>query len=227
MCGRLVLTSTFKERIRALMADAVFDDGPDENYNVTPGKLIPVMLEAEMRRIEWKIWGYPSLAGKQNGNTPPLINARGETVHSLPSFRDSFARRRCVIWTDGFYEWKRTPGTPRPQPYFFAMKNRTPFPIAGLWAPGSDQSAGTLIITTEANQLMHPIHHRMPVILHPDGAWLWLQPDANPETLKTLLQPYPSGEMTNHPVGFRVNRADSQGPELIAPVTILEQTELF
>jgi putative SOS response-associated peptidase YedK len=227
MCGRLVLTSSFKERIRAIMADTAFDDGPYENYNITPGQLIPVMIKPDMRHLEWNPWGYQPHAGHRDGSSPPLINARGETAHSLPSFRGSFAQRRCIIWADGFYEWKRTPGAPRPQPFFFAMQNQRPFPLAGLWTPGTDNAAGCLVITTEANQLMHPVHHRMPVILHPDGASLWLQPDASPETLKTMLQPFPSGEMTCHPVGFRVNRAESQGPELIAPVTILEQTELF
>ena len=227
MCGRLVLTSSFKDRIRALMADAVIDPGAVENYNITPGQLIPVTMHPDWKHLQWTRWGYEPPARARGSQKAPLINARGETAHTLASFRDSFIHRRCVIWADGFYEWKRTPGAPRPQPYFFAMKSRDVFPLAGLWSPGVDQSPGCLVITTEANQLMHPVHHRMPAILHPDGASLWLEPDAHPETLQTLLQPFPSGDMFCHPVGFRVNRADSQGPELIESVTILEQTELF
>ncbi len=228
MCGRLVLTSSLKDRIKAIFAQATFDAITGSRYNVTPGQRIPVMTDPGMNRVLDMTWGFASTArpeGQASGSL--LVNARSETVHRLPSFRDSFSQRRCLIFADGFYEWKRVPGS-RPQPYYFSMDDSSPMIMAGIWtASRIDNEPACAIITTEANQLMHPVHNRMPVLLRVDGAELWLQPDANTETLLTLLQPYPSSSMHCHPVGFKVNKSDSEGADLIEPARIVEQTELF
>lgn len=229
MCGRLVLTSSIKDRIRALFNEVVFP--PEEiggRYNVAPGQRVPVLTTSAPRALALMPWGFAAArrAG-DHGAARLLINARGETVHTLPSFREAFVQRRCILLADGFYEWKRT-GQARPQPYFFARRDRGALAIAGLWSEsGPDQPPGCVVITTEANQLMHPIHDRMPVVLHPDGAALWLDADVSTDTLRNLLQPCPSDEMTCHPVSDRVNKTAHEGPNLIEPVSIIEQTELF
>jgi len=126
---------------------------------------------------------------------------------------------------DGFYEWKRSPHS-KPQPFFFSLKNHGAFPVAGLLL-GDHESSGCVVITTEANSLMHPVHNRMPVIFKPSTAQNWLDTSTSESTLTALLQPYPTNEMTAHPVSDRVNKASSEGEDLILPVQIIEQTELF
>jgi len=234
MCGRLVLTSSFTERIKAIFAGITSGEWFVPRYNVTPGQLVPALKTLHPPHVEWMNWGFPSKAERgQSDNKRLMINARAETVNKLPSFRDAFLKQRCVILADGFYEWKRDTGTAKPQPYYFALKDQSPFALAGLWtnnaAHQSDQPGqdGCLVITTEANSIMHPIHHRMPVLLSPESTALWMNPDTNPETLHAMLQPYPSSSMTAHPVSDRVNKPGNDGPELIAPVKIFEQTSMF
>lgn len=221
MCGRLVLTSNYKEKIRAIFDSLAADEWLPPRYNITPGTSVPVVLDSAPDQLKWLAWGFPA----RQPNRPPLINARGETVHALPTFKTSFAQHRCLVLADGFYEWRRDPGRPRPQPYFFQRKEGAQLMVAGLWQAGPPGTC--LVITTEANRLMHPIHDRMPALLDPEGARLWLNRETHPETLKAMLQPFPSDDMTCHPVSDRVNRATSEGEDLIRPVTIYEQGGLF
>jgi putative SOS response-associated peptidase YedK len=218
------LTSSITERIKALLGGVEVPPAMAGRYNVAPTQPLLAMTDPTLRTFAPMTWGFPP-AHREGGTL--LINARSETVDRLASFRDAFAGRRCLIWADGFYEWKRT-GQPRAQPYVFYRADREPFAIAGLWSPGTNApSASAVVITTEANQVMHPVHDRMPVILHPDGASLWLQPEAHPDTLKALLQPFPSAEMACHPVSDRVNRTAAEGATLLDKVTIYEQRDLF
>jgi len=227
MCGRLVLTSNYKEKIKA-----IFDGLDTDNewlpprYNITPGQRIPLLSQKTPRQLLWTKWGFtpPPRHGDSDKRTW-LINARSETIDRLPTFKTSFRESRCIIIVDGFYEWKRAPHS-RPQPYYFSLKNHGAFPVAGLLL-GEHDSMGCVVITTEANSLMHPVHNRMPVIFTPATAWTWLDTNTHEDTLTALLQPYPTKEMTTHPVSDRVNRTSSDGPELINPVQIIEQTELF
>ncbi|HMO05887.1 MAG TPA: SOS response-associated peptidase [Kiritimatiellia bacterium] len=224
MCGRLVLTSSITERIKALLGGLDVPTGLVGRYNVAPTQPLLAMTDPSMASFTPMTWGFPP-AHRDGGSL--LINARSETVDRLASFREAFSHRRCLVWADGFYEWKRA-GLPRPQPYFFYRTDRAPFAIAGLWSPIPEASgAAAVVITTEANQVMHPVHDRMPVILHPDGASLWLAPEVHPETLKALLQPFPSSAMACHPVSDRVNRSSAEGAALLEPVTIYEQRDLF
>jgi putative SOS response-associated peptidase YedK len=178
-----------------------------------------------MRRVIWAHWGAVPATPRADGvKRPLLINARGETADRLPTFRNAFSSNRCLILADGFYEWKRSPG-PKPQPYFFHRANNKLLLLAGLELAG--EPGGCVVITTEANSLMHAIHDRMPVIFDSGAARVWLSPDSSRDTLRAILQPLPSSDMACHPVSDRVNRSTSDGESLIEPVVIREQQTLF
>lgn len=220
MCGRLVLTSNYREKIKAIFANIVDGTWLPPRYNITPGQTIPALINPAATSLSWLRWGISPSRPKQ----PPLINARSETAHQLSTFREAFAKRRCIQFADGFYEWKRVIPT-RPQPYYFHHADDCLLLLAGLWEPGEPPTC--VVLTTEANTLMQPVHNRMPVLLDPESARLWLQPETHPETLKAILQPCPSRDLRCHPVSERVNRANNEGADLIAPVKIFEQGALF
>jgi len=130
-----------------------------------------------------------------HGHWHHTINARAETVASKPAFRNAFRYRRCLIPADGFYEWQVVPGSKTKQPWFIVLRDREPMAFAGLWERWRSQEGEDLescsIIVTDANELMQPIHDRMPVILAP-GDWdAWLETEAkDPGGLQSLLKPY-------------------------------------
>jgi putative SOS response-associated peptidase YedK len=151
-----------------------------------------------------------------------LINARSETVHEKPAFRESLKRRRCIIPADGYYEWQKTGG--RKQPYYFTMRDDHPFGFAGLWDRWQSPEGAALetctILTTEANEKARNIHDRMPVILHPADYDLWLDEDVRKlDLLKELFRPYPSEEIITYPVSTLVNNVRVDRAELIEQVT--------
>jgi len=145
-----------------------------------------------------------------------MINARAETVAEKPAFRSAFAKRRCLIMADGFYEWpkKSTDKTP----YYVTRQDEGPMAFAGLWERWEPPAGGELlesctIITTEANELIPPFHHRMPVILEPEDFDLWLSPGVDdPQALRGLLRPYPASGMTAYMVSTEVNRPSNDSP---------------
>jgi putative SOS response-associated peptidase YedK len=152
-----------------------------------------------------------------------LVNARSETVREKPSFREALKQRRCIIPADGFYEWERTGG--KKQPFFYRMQDERPCGLAGLWerweGTGGEVIHSCTILTTGANEILRPVHDRMPVILHPEEYSLWLEADARErESLMELLRPYPAKEMVGYPVSASINSPRNQGAELIerAPV---------
>jgi putative SOS response-associated peptidase YedK len=148
-----------------------------------------------------------------------MINARSETVAEKPSFRKAFKDRRCLVLSDGFYEWRRTPDGK--QPYYIHMKDGSPFAFAGLWESWRDaqEIRSCTIITTEANELVGDIHNRMPVILAPEDYSLWLDPDFKErEALTSLLRPYPNDAMEAYPVSRRVNSPSNNVPDCIERV---------
>ena len=150
-----------------------------------------------------------------------LINARAETVAERNSFRSAFVRRRCLVLADGFYEWQRVGKARRPMR--IVMKSGEPFAFAGLWDAWRDPNGGIVrsctIITTEANELLRPIHNRMPVILPRDLESFWLDHDVEDwEVLSDVLVPYQSAEMDVYEVSSLVNRPGNDSPEVIVPV---------
>jgi putative SOS response-associated peptidase YedK len=199
------------------------DDAPSSiaaSYNVAPSQgVATVLVEDGKRKLEMLHWGLiPSWVDNPSiGNK--MINARAETIAEKPSFREAFRNHRCLVLADGFYEWQKTANGK--QPYYIRMEDDSPFPFAGLWESWKSGSEvrSTTIITTDANDVVAPIHNRMPVILHPEDYELWLDPDFDEkEPLTTLLKPYLAEAMEAYPVSRRVNSPSNNEPSIIASV---------
>jgi putative SOS response-associated peptidase YedK len=199
--------------------------------------------ERVLSRLRWGL--VPSWA-KELKIGDRMINARAETVAEKPAYRRAFANKRCLIPADGFYEWKPGPesgggatgrANSRKQPYFIHRRDGEPLAVAGLWevwkvpedSPDDVKDVGgddgwvrsCVIVTTSANELMAPIHDRMPVIL-PESAWeQWLDPDEHDvEALAKLLVPAPDALFEAYPVSTAVNNARNNGPELARAVVV-------
>ncbi len=220
MCGRYSLTSPL-ESMRALFG---FDEFPNlrPRYNIAPTQDVPVVRVGEVgaRELSMLRWGLVPSWATELGGAAPLINARGETVAEKPSFRDAFAKRRCLIPTDGFYEWKKAAKGAK-QPYRIALPDDAPFAFAGIWERWQSAQGELLescaIITTAASEQIVDIHHRMPVILHPESYDAWLA-----EPLGGLLAAY-SGEVRAYPIGTAVNKVANDDRSLWTPVEIKPQ----
>ena len=205
---------------------ALFEVPPfTPRFNIAPSQPVPVVRLAPQqpqpqRELVWLRWGLIPSWAKDPAIGTRMINARAETVAEKPAYRAALRRRRCLVAADGFYEWQRT-GKGK-QPYFIRMRDDRPFALAGLWEAweGPDHSSieSCTLLTTEPNELLRPIHDRMPVILPADDYQRWLDPAAEePERLAPLLRPYPGGEMTADPVSTFVNSPANEGPKCIAP----------
>ena len=220
MCGRYSLIAEIGELALRFEFDASGLEQPPR-YNVAPTQPVLAVRSGEPRRASYMRWGLvPSRAGGAPSG-PPLINARAETVAERGLFGSALTTRRCLVPADGFYEWKRDGGTR--WPVRFTLASGEPFAFAGLWQtwqdPRGETAASCAIITTEANELLRPVHDRMPVILPRDLESLWLEEELQDSAaLSSLLAPYPSGDMEAYEVSTLVNSAINDGPELIAPV---------
>ncbi len=178
-------------------------------------------------------WGFIPAWAQDPAIGNRMINARADTVAEKPAFRDAFRRRRCLMVADGFYEWQKTNG--KKQPYFIGMRDESPFAFAGLWECWADPFSGPIescaLITTDANDIVRPIHDRMPVILEPKSYDKWLDPEVGDKAeLRELLVPLPAEKMKTYPVSTLVNKVENNSPECAAPVIIATpspQKELF
>ena len=189
-------------------------------YNAAPTQPVLAVMNGEERRAEHLRWGLIPSWAKDARMGSRMINARAETLAKRPAFRAAFARRRCLVLADGFYEWRRS-GNSR-IPMRIVMKSREPFAFAGLWDTWQDPEGEVVrsctIITTEPNELLQPIHDRMPVILAEGAESLWLDDDLrDPLALGSLLTPYPDGALEAYRVCPLVNRPSNDGPEVIVP----------
>ncbi|MEK6745067.1 MAG: SOS response-associated peptidase [Nitrospirota bacterium] len=208
MCGRFELHSAF-EIIAKLFGLAGGGFTLPASYNIAPGKDIAIIVsEGGTNRLAACRWGFVPSWGKDLKEGYKMINARAETVAEKPSFRQAFSRHRCLVVADGFYEWKIEGGKKRP--YYIHRRDGKPFGMAGLcnlWtSPDGEQVCTSAIITTEANEIVRPIHDRMPVITSRDKVALWLDPSVHEkEKLLPLLKPYPDDEMELYEVSASVN----------------------
>jgi putative SOS response-associated peptidase YedK len=165
-------------------------------------------------------WGLVPAWARDAATGNRLINARAETVSEKPAFRRAFRERRCLVPADGFYEWKRE-GTVK-RPFHIRMRDGAPFAFAGIWERwegiGGESVETLAILTTGPNDLLAPIHDRMPLILPPGEYGLWLDRSVRaPERLAPLLRPFPSGAMEAYSVGRTVNNPQADGPSCIRP----------
>lgn len=221
MCGRFTLTS--KPEVVAKEFGLASTTPLQPRYNVAPTQNVAaVRLDrvTGMRQLDLLRWGLvPSWADDPAiGNW--MINARAETVDEKPAYRHPFKARRCLIVADGFYEWMKQGG--RKQPYYIRMRDGRPFAFAGLWDHW-ERDAGELdscaLITTAPNELVRPIHDRMPAIVRREHYGRWLDPSVTDGAkLKELLRPYPAEEMAANPVSTFVNSPVNDLPECVRPV---------
>jgi putative SOS response-associated peptidase YedK len=191
------------------------------HYNIAPLMPIPVLFKEEELKFELFRWGLIPSWAKNEEMGERMINARKETLAEKPSFRESFNKRRCLILADGFYEWKKAQG--RKIPYYVRLRSRGPFSFAGLWSqwasPEGEDIRSCAIITGEPNELLAPIHDRMPVILPPSFRERWLNPSNHDlDELGSLLKPYPSDEMEAYQVSDLVNSPAHDSPECLVPL---------
>ena len=221
MCGRF----TLKTPVEVLADFFGLEEMPDltPRYNIAPTQpVVTVLVLTGDRQFRLMRWGLVPSWAKDLAIGNRMINARAETIAQKPSFRLAFAKRRCLIMADGFYEWPKK-GADK-TPYYITRQDGGPMAFAGLWErwdppAGGEPVESCTIITTEANELIAPFHHRMPVILDPEHFDVWLDPGLDdPQALMALLQPYPAGEMTAHMVSTEVNRPSNDSPICIKPV---------
>ena len=201
------------------------------NYNVAPTDSVYGVIERDgERRMGVMKWGLVPYWSETPKDGAKRINARAETVASKPIFRDAFARRRCLLPADGFYEWKKLEDGTKQPVYIFAS-NHAPLGLAGIWERWKDAEGQVLttcsVITTKPNDLMRPIHDRMPVVL-PESAWnTWLETEIEPDDVESLLQPAPEEMLEVVEVSKAVNNVRNKGPECHEPPDTVEQGSLF
>ncbi len=220
MCGRYSLTSSLSELAQRFEFDGDRDDFRPR-YNVSPTQQVLTVVGGEPRRAGFMRWGLIPSWSKDGPSSRPLINARAETVAEKPSFRDSLKRRRCLVLADGFYEWQKVGDAKRPMRV--TMRTGEPFAFAGLWSKWTDSEGISIsscaVITTAANDLLTPIHHRMPVILSEEVEDLWLDTALDDsQTLTQFLEPYPEDALEAYEVSPLVNSASNDIPEVTAPL---------
>lgn len=221
MCGRFTLTVNPAE-LQDAFTNFTFPTQFAPRYNIAPSQPILAIPNDGHNAADFFIWGLIPSWAKDPNIANRLINARGETLAEKPSFRGSYKYKRCLIMADGFYEWKKQPRTDTKTPYFIHMKSRQPFAFAGLWdewnSPDGSLVRSCTIVTIKPNELIAPIHNRMPVMLNSADYPQWLDTTPRtPDSLQTLLRPYPADEMTSHPVSTLVNNPKNDRAECVVP----------
>lgn len=217
MCGRFSLTAE-EQRLNEFF-NLVGGKSPYvPRYNGAPTQNMAVITNQNPGQLQFFRWGLIPFWSKELPRSMPLINAQAEGIETKPAFRQVFKTKRCLVPADGFYEWVRQV---KKIPMRFTLFDDSLFAMAGLWDTWQNEKGQTLnsftIITTEPNELMAPIHNRMPVILDKNGSEAWLK-TTDENSLKNLLKPYPSEKMKAYRVSEKVNAVKNEGPDLILPV---------
>ena len=233
MCGRYRL-SRRKQIIEEHFDCSKWDDDWSPRYNIAPTQPVPVIRQnpkEAIRELALMRWGLIPSWAKDASGAAGMINARSETAGIKPAFRDALRLRRCLVPTDGFYEWQRR-GSAK-QPFCFEVGDGGLFAFAGLWERWCDPSAQWVktfsILTTTPNAVTSAIHDRMPVILDRDSYDLWLDPGMqNVSAISEFLKPYDPQSMRCYPVSTRVNATANDDEECCRPVELAEtQRRLF
>jgi len=224
MCGRFALAT--EKKILEMLFDLEIRTNIDlrPRYNIAPSqqiaglRLSPQNGEKELTVFKWGLvpfWARDQSIGSR------MINARAETVATKPSFREAFKKRRMLIPASGFYEWKKE-GKSK-QPYYITRKDGRPFSFAGLWehwGQGGESLQSCAIVTTEPNELLAPIHNRMPVIIPVEKYDNWLSPESDANELKYLLAPLTPEELILYPVTPLVNNPANDSTDLLINANI-------
>jgi putative SOS response-associated peptidase YedK len=222
MCARITQISKSRQLGLGLVTINLVEPLQTEpRYNGSPGQdhwVIRQHPDTGERTLDRLLWGLiPHWVKDEKGGRRP-VNARAETISTLPSFKDAYKRRRCLLPVDSFFEWKATKGASAKQPFAIGMKSGEPFAIAAIWEnwkrPGTEEWVRTFaVLTTTANELMSEIHDRMPVIIPPESYDHWLGTlDPDP---RGLLMPFPAGLMTAWPISTRVNKPQNDDASVL------------
>lgn len=222
MCGRFERSISIDVIIRNFRVNnASVEMAP--SYNVAPSQdvLIIRVGDSGERLLESCKWGFLPSWAKEPAMAHKMINARAETIATKPAFRDAFRRNRCLVVADGFYEWEKR--EKKKVPYYVRLKSGKPFGFAGLynyWSSPEGKSICTCtIITSDSNELIRPVHDRMPVIIQADKEDLWLDPKVSDQgTLLELLKPCPSEDLEMHEISSKVNSPGYDEPDVISPI---------
>jgi putative SOS response-associated peptidase YedK len=224
MCGRVIQSSgPLKLAIVDGMnvRDSRLTNHPPRYYAAPSQDLLVIRRNRNTGEISLDPlrWGLiPYWCQDPKGGRKP-INAKVETVARLPMFREAYARRRCIVPVDGFFEWKAIKGTKAKQPFAIAMRDGSPFGIAGIWEnwkdPAGEWQRTFAVITAPSNELVGQIHDRMPAILRPEQYDRWLGDELDP---RDLLQSYPAELMRMWPISTRVNKPENDDPSILDPM---------
>lgn len=222
MCGRYTLSTPTDLLGDLYEIETLVSTQP--RFNIAPTQeALNVRIDSDTgkRRLDLLRWGLVPFWAKDPGIGNRMINARSETVAEKPAFRVSVKKRRCLVLADGFYEWQAT-GGPK-QPYFFHRGDGQPFAMAGLWDRWEKGEEGPLetftILTTSPNEVVAPIHKRMPVILAREDFPRWLDPTFEDlDSLRKLLVPAPKSLLETYPVSTYVNNPANEGMDCVEPI---------
>lgn len=219
MCGRYTLTTPADEIAEMLGISHTLSAQPRYNIAPTQNILIARHNEHNERELTMLRWGLIPAFIKDPKKVVKPINARSESVHEKPFFKDAFRQRRCLIPVDGYYEWKAL-GKVK-QPYLMRLNNKVFF-VAGIWETWISQEGEVIetaaMITTSANDIVSKVHDRMPVILKPENFSLWLNNTQDVDSLSSLLRPYKNPGMEIYPVSTLVNSGRNESPDCIEAV---------
>ncbi|MDX1566591.1 MAG: SOS response-associated peptidase [Longimicrobiales bacterium] len=223
MCGRYTLTADMSDLERLDWYDELLSDH-QPRYNIAPTQDAPVIARNKegVRGLLDMRWGLVPFWADDPEIGNRMINARSETARSKPAFRAAFQSRRCLVLTDGFYEWKEQNGGPK-QPFWIHEPEDSVFAFAGLWESWKEDEEDDplltfTILTRDAREDLRSIHARMPVILDAAGRETWLGQETSPDTLEDLLEEEPTTSLQARPVSTYVNKPGNTGPECIEAV---------
>lgn len=223
MCGRLVVTSSTRELMKAVGASRAAEDrGP--RYNLAPTQDVPAVLNLERDVLQWVRWGLVPAWAKDPSIGARMFNARIETMFEKPAFREPARLRRCVILANGFYEWQKTESGGK-QPWFFSPRHGGPLRIAGLWDSWHDSASGAplltcTLLTTTAIEPIRALHDRMPVFLDDLALERWLSPDPLArDAAKQITEASTMPVLEAYPVSTLVNSTQNDSPDLLRPLS--------
>lgn len=218
MCGRFTLTADGEALQMALgLVDVPTERNP--RFNIAPSQSVAVVTNQQPNKLSYLQWGLIPSWAKDPAIANRLINARSETAHEKPSFRDALRLRRCLIPANGWFEWQVTNKKDK-MPTYLHLPDHEVFAFAGLWemwrSPEGKTVGSCTILTTDASESVQNIHHRMPVILERNDYDRWLKGD-NPADYQRLFKPYTAQTVSTYPVSTRVNKPANDSPENIVP----------
>ncbi|KTD41822.1 SOS response-associated peptidase [Legionella parisiensis] len=221
MCGRFAYVASYDKLKYQFHLSNSIEITP--RFNIAPGAELVCLVEADAHEIQSVLlrWGLIPSWVTDRKKIGSLINARAETLFEKPAFRQAMKSKRCLMPMSGFYEWHQEDGMK--QPYFFQKKNRDLLAVAALWDTWQHEEEvihSCCLITTDANPLMLPVHHRMPVILDEEAQAIWLNnTQCDKAQLIALMKPYPYDDLEGYRVTTLVNKADFDHPLAMEPLS--------